>query len=132
MTVIHAVVFDCADPVRVSGFWRAVPGYEYRQKQDDWCTLRHPQGAGPQLSFGTVPEGKVVKNRVHLDIRPEGRTRDEERARLKGFGATTLGLVDDNPPTSTTSWPTRKETCSASAIRRDSRTSYPSGGSGSG
>ena len=97
MTMIHAVVFDCADPVKVSGFWRAALGYEEGVTRDDWCTLRHPHGVGPQLSFDTVPEGKAVKNRVHLDIRPEGRTREEERVRLERLGATALRLVDDNP-----------------------------------
>ena len=59
--------------------------------------MLHPHGAGPQPSLDTVPEGKLVKNRLHLDIRPEGRTRDEERTRLERLGATTLRLVDDNP-----------------------------------
>ena len=97
MAVIHGVVVDCADPERVSAFWQAVLGYEYRAKRDGWFSLRHPAGVGPHLSFDKVPEGKVVKNRIHLDIRPEGRTRDEERARLEQLGARTLRLVDDNP-----------------------------------
>lgn len=98
MTLIHGVVVDCADPGKLSEFWRQVLGYEYRHREeDDWCSLQPAGGGGPYLSFDKVPEGKVVKNRVHLDIRPEGRTRDEERERLEGLGATTLRLVADNP-----------------------------------
>jgi Glyoxalase-like domain len=97
VAVIHGVVVDRADPERVSAFWQAVLGYEYRAKGDGWFSLRNPAGIGPYLSFDTVPEGRVVKNRVRLDIRPEDRTRDEERARLEALGATTLRLVDDNP-----------------------------------
>jgi catechol 2,3-dioxygenase-like lactoylglutathione lyase family enzyme len=96
MTVIHGIVVDCADPAKVSAFWQAVLGWDYRRKSDDWHSLQNPNG-WPHLSFGTVPEGKVVKNRVHLDIRPTSGTRDEERARLERLGATTLRLVDDDP-----------------------------------
>lgn len=39
-----------------------------------------------------MPEGKTVKNRMHLDLSPTARTRDEELTRLLGIGAT---LVDD-------------------------------------
>jgi hypothetical protein len=37
-----------------------------------------------------VPEGKVVKNRLHLDLQPTDRTRDEEVDRVVGLGATVL------------------------------------------
>lgn len=96
MTVIHGVVVDCADPERVSAFWQAVLGWEYRRRSPDWHSLANPNG-WPHLSFGVVPEGKVVKNRVHLDIRPESGTLEDERARLERLGATTLRLVDENP-----------------------------------
>ena len=46
----------------------------------------------PHLLFLPVPEGKVVKNRVHLDLMPTDRTRDEEAERLVGLGAR---IIDD-------------------------------------
>jgi hypothetical protein len=49
--------------------------------------LRSPDG-GPVLLFGPVPEGKSGKNRVHLDLQPTDRSRDEEVARLLELGAT--------------------------------------------
>jgi hypothetical protein len=97
MTVIHGIVVDCENPRLLGEFWRDVLGYEYRRNADDWVSLRHPDGIGPHLSFGTVPERKTVKNRVHLDIRPVDRTREEERERLERLGAKTLRIVDDNP-----------------------------------
>lgn len=96
MTVIHGIVVDCADPGAVSSFWQAVLGWNYRRRSAGWHSLRNPDG-GPHLSFGTVPEGKTVKNRVHIDIRPMERTMEQERERLEALGATTLRLVDDNP-----------------------------------
>ena len=40
-----------------------------------------------RLLFIEVPEGKRVKNRVHFDLRPIDRTRDEEIERVIGLGA---------------------------------------------
>ena len=94
MAVVHGVVIDCADPKRLAEFWREVLGYEYRMEEPDWCSLRSPGGEAPFLSFQLVPEGKVVKNRVHLDIRPDGDTLDEEREHLEHLGATTLRFFD--------------------------------------
>jgi hypothetical protein len=48
-----------------------------------------------------VPEGKVVKNRVHLDLIPTERTRDEEVTRLLGIGAT---LFEDHREPDGTGW----------------------------
>lgn len=96
MTVIHGIVIDCANPIELGEFWQAVLGWEYRRHSEGWVSLKNPDG-GPHLGFDRVPEGKTVKNRVHIDIRPVDRSRDEERARLESLGATTLRLVDDNP-----------------------------------
>ena len=61
-----------------------------------------PAGNGPRLFFQQVPEGKVVKNRVHLDVRAapglEGEARmaalEDECTRLVGLGATRVRRVD--------------------------------------
>ncbi len=57
------------------------------------------EGAG--LLFVTVPEPKTVKNRVHLDLQPKDRTRDEEVERVLALGAT---LVDDRRNPDGTGW----------------------------
>jgi hypothetical protein len=49
----------------------------------------------PRLYFVKVPEGKTVKNRVHLDVMPSDRTQDDEIARLTGLGAR---IVEDRRP----------------------------------
>ncbi len=80
------VAFDCAEPQRVGRFWCEVLGYvapppegfaswdEYERglppgQRDSWFACADPSGAGPRLYFQRVPEGKAVKNRVHLDVR---------------------------------------------------------------
>ena len=50
----------------------------------------NPGEGRPRLYFVRVPEGKTIKNRVHLDVMPDDRTQDEEIARLTRLGATVL------------------------------------------
>lgn len=90
------VTFDCAEPERIARFWSEVLGYEHRGSA---CI--DPSGAGPRLYFQRVPEGKVVKNRLHLDVRVgTGLVGDErvaalesECARLVALGAVRLRLL---------------------------------------
>ncbi|MBL1076891.1 VOC family protein [Nocardia sp. 2] len=98
MTVVRQVqvTFDCAEPERVARFWSAVLGYEHRGTA---CV--DPTGVGPRLYFQRVPEGKVVKNRVHLDVRVGtglvGAQRvdalEAECARLMALGAVRVRLL---------------------------------------
>ncbi|SFW90410.1 VOC family protein [Amycolatopsis australiensis] len=107
------VTFDCAEPERVARFWCEVLGYVIPPAPkgfDSWTDYDRslpperrgaafacvdPEGAGPRLFFQRVPEGKVVKNRVHLDVRVgTGLVGDErlaaleaERDRLVALGA---------------------------------------------
>jgi hypothetical protein len=96
------VAFDCAEPVRVARFWAETLGYRaaYDDEQGEAAAL-DPTGAGPRLYFQRVPEGKVVKNRLHLDIRVgTGLVGDErvavleqECSRLVALGATRVRLL---------------------------------------
>ncbi|MEV8451235.1 VOC family protein [Streptomyces sp. NPDC052095] len=107
------VTFDCADPERVGRFWCEVLGYVPPSPPDGfdtwdaynaslpaeergaWFACTDPTGVGPRLYFQRIPEGKVVKNRVHLDVRAGaglvGAERlavlESERDRLMGLGA---------------------------------------------
>jgi hypothetical protein len=108
------VTFDCADPRALSTFWNATLGYEFpppppgfdswdafsetlpEEKRNMASASQDPAGAGPRLFFQQVPEGKSVKNRVHLDVRAapglEGDERmaalEVEAERLVALGAT--------------------------------------------
>jgi hypothetical protein len=115
------VTFDCAEPERVARFWCEVLGYvvapppEGFATWDDFDRARPPEkqgaawacvdpsGVGPRLFFQRVPEGKVVKNRVHLDVRVGTGLVGEERlatleaecARLVVLGAARVRLLLD-------------------------------------
>jgi predicted enzyme related to lactoylglutathione lyase len=101
---IRSVTVDCADPYRQALFWSQVTGWQ--EDPDDPNNPGDPEARivsthGISLLFIPVPEGKTVKNRVHLDLTPTARTRDEEVARLARIGA---ALVDDQRRPDGTGW----------------------------
>jgi len=97
------VTFDCSDPVRIARFWAETLGYEaeYDDEQGGCAAALDPTGVGPRLYFQRVPEGKVAKNRVHLDVRVGSGLVGEERlaaletecARLVSLGAARVRLL---------------------------------------
>jgi len=88
--VSHTTV-DCADAYRLSEWWKQALGYtdiegDPNEPGHEECMIRSAE-TGHQLLFIEVPDVKRVKNRVHLDLRPVDRTRDEEVAHLLSIGA---------------------------------------------
>jgi hypothetical protein len=65
---------DARDPHRLASFWAAALGYVAEPGYDDadGASIVDPDGRLPTIGFLRVPEGKVAKNRVHLDIRVAG------------------------------------------------------------
>ncbi|MDY0815840.1 VOC family protein [Kitasatospora purpeofusca] len=113
------ITFDCAEPERVARFWCEVLGYVVppppegfaswadhdrslpAERQGTGFVAQDPERVGPRLYFQRVPEGKVVKNRLHLDVRVGTGLVGEERvaaleaecARLEALGGTRLYLL---------------------------------------
>ena len=95
---------DSADPGGLAWFWCSVLDYEVQDEDDGVIAIGSPlvpEGKNrlgpvpPTLTFAHVPEGKTIKNRLHIDVNPTDRAQDEEIARLTGLGAT---VVNDNRP----------------------------------
>ncbi len=87
------LTFDCADPIRVATFWAAALGYDVEDADATEAYLSDPSGRTAGIFLQAVPEPKVAKNRVHLDVRPTG-SMAEEVERLKSLGATERGFID--------------------------------------
>jgi hypothetical protein len=92
------LAIDCADPAGLARFWCSVLGYEVQDvdEEDGMVTIGSPavpegkERSGPvppALTFMRVPEGKTVKNRLHIDVNPTDREQDEEVRRLLDLGA---------------------------------------------
>ena len=130
------VTFDVHDPQTVSIFWRDALGYVHpgppgvdvpagtdpldawaeflermnvpKENRNSQSALEDPEGRGPRLFFQQVPEDKVVKNRLHLDLRAApGLVGDERMAaleaeceRLVALGAERLRREEPAPPLS--------------------------------
>jgi hypothetical protein len=131
------VTFDAHDPRALSSFWRDVLGYVHpgppgvelpagadplaawdeflagagvpEDQRNARSAVEDPDGKGPRLFFQQVPEGKVAKNRVHLDVRSAPGLKGDERmaeleaecARLVAIGASRLRREEPAPPMET-------------------------------
>jgi predicted enzyme related to lactoylglutathione lyase len=93
---LRDLCFDCIDPRHVAHFWATVLGYTIalptpEEPPDLSIALQAPEG-GLRIWFNKVPEPKVVKNRVHIDINMPDRA---ELERLQRLGARVLGEIHD-------------------------------------
>ena len=92
---LRDICFDCQDHHRVANFWAAVLGYTIRPDPEDTAddsVAIVPTEEGLRIWFNQVPEAKVVKNRVHLDINmPDS----AEMERLQRLGARVLQEIRD-------------------------------------
>lgn len=133
MSLVVQVTFDCQDPAGLSRFWRDVLGYVHPgppgvdvpagtdpldawdaflermnvppQERNSRSAIEDPDGRGPRMFFQRVPEGKQVKNRLHLDVRAAPGLKGEERLaaleaecdRLVALGATRVRRFEPEP-----------------------------------
>jgi hypothetical protein len=93
-SAVDTLTFDCADPRKVAEFWCATLGYDLVDIDETDADIRDPKGEGWPMLFQVVPEGKTVKNRLHLDLRPP-RSMAEEVERVKALGATEFRFVEE-------------------------------------
>jgi predicted enzyme related to lactoylglutathione lyase len=83
--------FDAINAYAQSVFWSQV--LDFAEDPDDPNEPGHEEcliisrDQSQLLLFITVPDGKKVKNRVHLDLRPVDRTREQEAERILALGA---------------------------------------------
>jgi hypothetical protein len=114
MTTKWTVTIDCAQPAALAAFWRMALGYveapppEGFGSWQDWFThfeipegewddgayLSDPEGVLPGISFLKVPEPKVVKNRVHLDVNVGGGRQEPWEVRWSRVTAAVTRLTD--------------------------------------
>ena len=95
MTVrIDTLTFDCADTMGTARFWADALGFDLDpESEPDGALIRDPADGSPAIFFQPVPEPKVAKNRLHIDLRPSV-SMAAEVERLEALGATVQGRVD--------------------------------------
>jgi predicted enzyme related to lactoylglutathione lyase len=92
---IETVSIDARDPLSLAGFWSSVLGWEHGEDDegDVWVEpgRGHPdRGSMRPLLFLAVPEMKSIKNRIHLDLRPDDQA--VEVSRLEALGAVQVSV----------------------------------------
>jgi hypothetical protein len=100
------LAIDCLDPAGLARFWCAVLDYEVLDAEDGLVFIGPPTAAEdenragpvpPSWTFAPVPEGRTVKNRLHVDVNPTDRDQADEVRRLLDLGArhVDVGQGDD-------------------------------------
>jgi catechol-2,3-dioxygenase len=84
---IAAIALDAQQPQRLADFWCAVLGWQVLEQDDSGVSIGAADGSWPTMDLLAVPEGKAVKNRLHLDLRADGTSTAEELDRLLALGA---------------------------------------------
>jgi hypothetical protein len=87
---VGSVVIDCNDLATMSGFWQEALRYVPREPPEDgWVVLRDPDGQNVNVSLQVVPEERVGKNRLHLDLYTTDQMGEVERLLALGFSRIT-------------------------------------------
>ena len=90
VATLSTIVIDAHDVGRLADFWCQVLGWSRTDDIEPDGAIEITDPARPSavsLLFEPVPEHKVVKNRLHLDIRPFGVNQADELERLLALGA---------------------------------------------
>ncbi len=82
------LVLDCADPERLAPFWSAALGYTNLGRAGSYVLLAPEAGGGPNLLLQRVPEPRIAKNRMHVDLHTPDI--EAEASRLVELGARRL------------------------------------------
>jgi hypothetical protein len=87
-SALAVITIDALNPRVVADFWCSVLGWVVLEEDEGIISIGSPNGGAPGIDVCAVPETKTVKNRLHLDLRADGVTRDAELQRLLDLGAT--------------------------------------------
>ncbi|WP_406150090.1 VOC family protein [Streptomyces sp. NBC_01012] len=81
----HQLAVDTHDLPKLARFWSAVLDWKVLSEDDEEIAIGAEGTGAPRISFLAVPEGKVVKNRLHIDLDPDDQAAEVER--ILGLGA---------------------------------------------
>ncbi len=101
MTIrVQCLCIDSHDPDQQARFWANVLGWRRTSETPCEVALEPPEGSpedgvAPDLLFLRVPEDKVVKNRLHLDLRPDDQAAEVERIEALGARRVSVGQPED-------------------------------------
>ncbi len=89
------VVVNALDPLVLGAWWRDALGWVVVNDDPAEFEIRPDESQLPGLLFELVTDAKQVKNRLHLDFRPEDQEAEVER--LLGLGASRVDIGQGQP-----------------------------------
>jgi hypothetical protein len=97
---IQCLCIDTTEPAALATFWEQALGWRRTFDEPDEVCIEPPEGSRedgvvPDLLFLRVPETKAVKNRLHLDLRPEDQAAEVERLEQLGAKRADVGQRGD-------------------------------------
>ena len=98
MLKIQCITFDCENPSIPAKFWSQALDWPITIENDEEVVVENPSGEA-DLLFLRNPDKRVVKNRVHFDLRPENQ--EAEVARLESLGAKRIEIGQSADPRTT-------------------------------
>ncbi|MPZ53151.1 MAG: VOC family protein [Acidimicrobiia bacterium] len=92
--------FDSTEPRPIARWWADFLGWRITSEDEDEIVLEPPEGTpedglSPDMIFTRVPETKTVKNRIHLDLRPDDQAAEVARAESMGATRVDVGQGDE-------------------------------------
>ena len=69
---VDTLTIDCHDPKLLADFWCAALGYRLDEIDEEDAVVKPAAGPGWTMLFQIVPDEKIVKNRLHLDVSRSG------------------------------------------------------------
>ena len=96
----QAIAIDCADPGRLGAWWAELLRWRVTFEDHEEVVIEPPEGSpeegvSPDILFLKVPEKKQVKNRLHIDLRPEDQAAEVARAEALGATRVDVGQNDE-------------------------------------
>jgi len=91
----ETLIVDAVDPGRLGRWWAEVLDYQLLSEASDEVVIGPDKGVYPELLFTLVAEPKSVKNRLHLDLRPDNQEAEVERLVDMGARKVDVGQGDD-------------------------------------
>jgi hypothetical protein len=96
----QCLCIDASDPSALGRWWSELLGWRVTEDDGDEVVLEPPAGSRedgvvPDILFLKVPDTRVVKNRLHIDLRPDDHDREVARAEALGATRIDIGQGDD-------------------------------------
>jgi len=91
---IAVIAINAVEPARVARFWAAALGWRVVEEDERGASIAPVDASWPTIDVLPVTERKSGHNRLHLDLRADGSTADEEVARLLGLGASRVSVAE--------------------------------------